>query len=346
MGRAAGTVQGAPPLIRLSGNTAPHGPSPAAIAAIREVASEVHLYPDRQSNNLSQMFGDIEGVDPSEVAPTAGSAGAILDLVRQAANGTGKLVAYDQSFHLYSRAASYAGAAYDTVPVGTSFERDIEAFLDHIDDDARVAIIDNPPNPTSDTLKPDELDWLLTRISNDTLVILDEAYHHFADGQPGYASMMNSRDVHPRLIVTRTMSKAFGLAGQRIGYAVGPADILAPLKVQRIPFSITNTSEAAAIAALEDEAHTAKNIAAVAAAKQRMTVSLRELGLVVLETNGNFILVRVANKADVVAAFKDRGILVNGLGLYNMPDFIRVSAGSPADVLAFLDAAVDVLSPK
>ena len=177
MGRAAGTVQGAPPLIRLSGNTAPHGPSPAAIAAIREVASEVHLYPDRQSENLSQMFGDIEGVDPSEVAPTAGSAGAILDLVRQAANGTGKLVAYDQSFHLYSRAASYAGAAYDTVPVGTSFERDIEAFLDHIDDDARVAIIDNPPNPTSDTLKPDELDWLLTRISNDTLVILDEAYH-------------------------------------------------------------------------------------------------------------------------------------------------------------------------
>ena len=100
------------------------------------------------------------------------------------------------------------------------------------------------------------------------------------------------------------------------------------------------------MAALEDEAHTAKNIAAVAAAKQRMIVSLRELGLVVLETNGNFILVRVANKAEVVAAFKDRGILVNGLGLYNMPDFIRVSAGSPADVSAFLDAAVDVLSPK
>ena len=228
MRRAVETAASAETLIRLSGNTAPYGPSPAAIAAIRDVADRVHLYPDRQSDNLAQVFGDIEGVDPSEVAPTAGSAGAILDLVRQSTRGAGKVVAFDQAFHLYAQAASFAGVEYDTVPVGSSFERDIEAFLDHVDDGTGVAIIDNPPNPTSDTLKPEELVWLLTRIPDDTLVILDEAYHDFADGHRGYDSMMHHREVHERLVVTRTMSKAFGLAGQRIGYGMGPAEIMAP----------------------------------------------------------------------------------------------------------------------
>ncbi len=346
MRRAVETAASAQTLIRLSGNTAPYGPSPAAIAAIRDVADSVHLYPDRQSDNLAQAFGDIEGVDPAEVAPTAGSAGAILDLVRQSTRGAGKVVAFDQAFHLYARAASFAGVEYDTVPVGSSFERDIEAFLDHVDADTRVAIIDNPPNPTSDTLKPEELVWLLTRIPDDTLVILDEAYHHFADGQRGYESMMNHRGVHERLVVTRTMSKAFGLAGQRVGYGIGPAEIMAPLKAQRIPFSITKVSEAAALAALADTDHTARNIAATREAKERMVVAVRAHGLSVLKPRANFILIRVANKESVVAAFKDRGILVNGLGLYRMPEFIRVSAGAPDEVTAFLDAAAEIISPR
>jgi histidinol-phosphate aminotransferase len=334
----------APTMIGLSGNTAPLGPSPKVIAAIRSVAQEAHLYPERQSDGLAEAIGIYEDVPSALVAPTAGSAGAIMDLFRTVASGGGEVVAFQHAFHLFRSAAETAGARYVSVPVGRSFERDVEAFLDHIGDSTSLAIIDNPPNPTSDSLSGEELRHLLKTIPHTTTVVLDEAYSHFAVGSEGYESGVDMLDLHPRVVVTRSMSKAFALAGMRVGYAIGPEDLIAEIRRNRIPFSINRAAEAAAHAALSDRDHMEANIAATIEAKRRMTDGLRELDVRVLETLANFILVGTEDKVRAVSEFRERGISVNGLGLYEIPEFLRVSAGTGDDVSAFLAASAEILA--
>jgi histidinol-phosphate aminotransferase len=269
-----------------------------------------------------------------------------MDVVRHGcAGGEGAVLGFEHTFHLLRAAARAAGASVVSVPVGAGFARDPEALADRVDDSVAVVYVDNPPNPTTHWLGAEELRWLLRALPDRVTVIVDEAYHHFAAADSRYETALAMADLHPRLVVTRTYSKAYGLAGLRIGFAVTGEETAARLREDRIPFSVTVVSDAALRAAMIDHEHLERNIAAAVEGRARLAAGLAALGMDLLSGLSNFVLLRVPDQEAAAAAFRGEGIAVNSLPQYGFSGWIRVSAGNPDEIAVFLDAARRVLAP-
>jgi histidinol-phosphate aminotransferase len=205
------TAAGPPPgmRVRLSSNESPYGPSPAAMTAAREVAEDLHLYPDDQSVQLREALAEDEGVAFEAVSSGTGSAAILMDLVpQQTAGRGGNVVAYERAFIVYRLAARNAGVEYREAPTGgpatgeqDGYGRDPQALLDSIDDDTRVVIVDNPGNPTGAHLDADGLRAVVEGVPEHVTLLVDEAYWQYAAGQGGYARVRDLDVDHPRLIV-------------------------------------------------------------------------------------------------------------------------------------------------
>lgn len=361
---AAAEAAGPPPRlpVRLSSNESPFGPSPAAVAALREAADGVHRYPDDQSSQLrSVIAGEVGlpgaggepgggGVPPERVAVGTGSAGLLMDLVahecRPPGGGPpGAVLTYERAFIVYRLAAGAVGAPYVEAPLGQGYRRDPEALLDRLDGDTRLLVIDNPANPTGRHLTGEELAALVEGVPEHVTVAVDEAYVHFALGQDGYASATELDLDHPRLLVLRSLSKAHALAGLRIGYLVGPPDLVASLDARRVRFNVNAAAQAAAVAALRDREHLRLTVEATLSGRARMAAGLRDLGVPVVEGLGNFLLVELGEPAGpVVEAYADRGVAVRPLAPYGLDSQIRVSVGTSGEIDAFLEASGEVLA--
>ncbi len=353
---ASASAAGPPPgmAVRLSSNESPFGPAPAALEAIRRAAAEAHLYPDDQATALRERLAAHEGVEAARVAVGTGSAGLLMDAVAHACHGAAApgVLAFEQAFVVYRLAARNAGAAYLEAPTAgpasgdeDGYARDVGALLDLVDADTRVVLIDNPGNPTGAHLTGEQLTALVAGLPEDVTVVVDEAYHDFATGQRGYATVAELGLAHPRLLVTRTFSKAHGLAGERVGYVLGPPGLVAELDAWRVRFNVTRTAQAAAIASLDEPAHVAACIRGTLEGRARMAHHLRGLGVPVTEGLGNFVTVELGEPAGpVVEAFAGHGVGVRPLAPYGMDEQIRVSVGTPSEVGAFLAAADEVLA--
>ena len=351
---ASSAAVGPPPgmAVRLSSNESPFGPSPEAVAAIRDLAPEAHLYPDDQSTALREALAEAEGVDHAEVACGTGSAGLLMDLVGHECRDGGSVVAYERAFVVYRLGARNAGAKYLEAPTGgpatvgnDGYGRDPQAIIDAIDDDTRLVVIDNPGNPTGAHLTGEELRAVVEAVPEHVTVAIDEAYSHFATGQRGYATARELGLEHPRLLTLGTFSKAHALAGLRVGYVVGPSQIVAELDAWRVRFNINSAAQRAALASLGDREHIERTVAGTLEGRARMADGLRGLGVPFTDSLGNFITFELGEAAaPIVQAFGEHGVGVRPLAPYGMLEQIRVSVGTADEVDAFLDAAADVLS--
>lgn len=352
----AATTVGPPPgaRVRLSSNESNFGPSPRAVAAMRDAVTEGHVYPDDQATELRAAIAEHDGVgDVRNVIVGTGSAQLLMDLCAHELSAGDEVLAFERSFVVYRIGAGRSGATYVEAPTGgpaegdaDGYQRDADALVAALTDRTRIVFLDNPGNPTGAHVDGDGLRAIVAAVPDDVTIVVDEAYHQYATGHRGYLTAAEAGVEHPRLLVSRTFSKAHALAGQRIGYLTSAnADLLASLDGFRARFNVTSSGQAGAIASLGDDDHLAEAVRRTVAGRERMVAGLRELGIPCTDGLGNFVTFEVAGEAGpVVEAFgRDHGVGVRPLLPYAMASQVRASVGTEDEVEAFLVAADDVV---
>ena len=323
---------------KLSSNENPFDPHPAVLEAIG--ASSVNRYPDGAAVVLRARLAERLGVAEDEVHVGAGSV-AILQQLISAAAGAGDEVLYAwRSFEAYPGLVTVAGATSVTVPVLPDGRHDLDAMASAVTDRTRVVLVCTPNNPTSTTVTADEFAAFMTRVPETVLVVLDEAYREFVTDDAAVEGLgLLAR--YPNLVVLRTFSKAFGLAGLRVGYAAGPAYILDAARSTAIPLSVTEPAQRAALAALDHEDELRARVVTLIERRGRIRDGLRDAGLEVPEPQGNFVWLATGEHTVAAAEVLERhGIVARVFP----PDGIRVSIGEEESVDPLLRAGAEVVA--
>lgn len=340
-----------PQLIRLDSNENPYGPSPRAIAAMRNALAAASTYPDDDCSELRRKLATSHEMPVEQVLVTAGST-ALLGLLCQTLLAPGvNAVTSERSFIVYSMAVHATGAQLIETPMrDNSF--DLGAILDAIDADTRLIFLANPNNPTGTMLESATVDKFLTLVPDHVVVVLDEAYYEFAMHFASLRKAAYSNSVAyvkrgASVVVLRTFSKAHGLAGLRVGYGIGPAELLGYCARMRNTFSVSSVAQAAALAAMDDQSHVARVVANNAVQAQLLIEGLWEFGYRVTPTAANFVYCDVLEDASVIAQrLAEKGVSVRPLGAWGARNCIRMSIGTPAQNLFFLQAVRRITVPN
>ena len=328
-------------IIKLASNENPLGPSPAALAAMREVLASLHLYPDGNAFYLKQKLAQKLGVAPANLILGNGS-NEIIEFVGHAYFALGVDVVVSQyCFAIYPLVAKMMGANVVTVPA-KNYGHDLPAMLRAITPQTRVVFVANPSNPTGTLAPRAELIKFVNAVPEDTLLVMDEAYIEFLDDPVDLVSLIRP-GARPNLLLTRTFSKIFGLAGLRLGYGIGHPDLIAVLEKIRQPFNINAIAQAGALAALDDAEHMRKTRENNARGLDFFERAFRDLKLEYVPSAGNFILVRVGAGQRVFEAMQKLGVIVRPMGGYQLPEWIRISVGTPKENERCLEALKKIL---
>ncbi len=334
-------------LVRLDSNENPFGPSPHAIEAMQSALSTANCYPDDDCSRLRRRLAEYHDVAPEQVLVTAGSTG-VLSLLCQTMLGPGlNAVTSERSFIVYAMAVHATGAQLIEAPMrGDTL--DLAAILNAIDGNTRLILLANPNNPTGTMLDAAAVDDFLGQTPPHVVVVLDEAYCEFAQHFASLYGMEYSRSLdYVRLgagvVVLRTFSKAHGLAGLRIGYGLGPAELLGYCARMRNTFSVSSVAQAAALAALDDQGHIARTVANNQEQAQVLREDLSQLGCRVVPTAANFLYCDIGEDATGLAALlRNEGVSVRPLAAWGAPHAIRVSIGTSEQNQFFLAAARNI----
>ncbi len=336
--------------IKLASNENPFGPSPLAIEAMRQAATEVNLYPDNDASDLKAELASRNNMDPAQLMITGGST-QFLDIIGRTLLTPGlNAITSERSFIVYPIAARTSGGELIQVPMhGDTF--DLDGILSAMNDKTRVVFIANPNNPTGTMLDPVAVDRFIAAVPESVTVVLDEAYYDFASyfaAQRGleYTHSLDYVRQGKNVIVLRTFSKAHGLAAVRCGYGFGPERLIQHLAKVRTAFSVSSVAEAAALAALRDESHIRKSLENNAAGAEWLTKRLSNMGLRVVPTFANFLYVETEEDSVTLAKrIQDEGVIVRPLSVWGAPKAIRVSVGTPEQNEKFIAALSKVLEP-
>jgi histidinol-phosphate aminotransferase len=331
-------------IIKLSSNESAIGPSPMAIAAHQAAAPDMFRYPDGDSKLLREAIGRHHDLDPARIVCGAGS-DELLHLLVECYAMPGDEVLYNRhGFAIYPIAAMTAGAVPVAAPE-VNYTASVDTLLERISSRTRLVMLANPNNPTGTYLPTAELKRLRDGMPADALLVIDSAYAEFVD-RPDYTAGEDLVDAHDNVVMTRTFSKLYGLAGLRVGWAYGPPAIVDVLNRTRPPFNVNLPAQAAAVAALDDTAHTQKARDHNARWLPWLVEALTKLGLPPVPSVANFVLVPLGSPQRAKAAqdfLRTRGILVRQMGGYHLPDFLRVSVGLEDELKAFIEALGDFL---
>jgi len=330
-------------IVKLASNENPLGPSPRVLEAVRQALPELTRYPDGNGFTLKQSLAHRYGAAPEQITLGNGS-NDILELVARAFLAPGLNAVFSaHAFAVYPIATQAAGAQGKVVPA-RDWGHDLDAMLAAIDAQTRVIFLANPNNPTGTWFGAEALERFLAQVPEQVLVVLDEAYIEYAEGSElpdGLAYLAQ----HPNLLVSRTFSKAYGLAALRVGYAISSPRIADVLNRVRQPFNVNSLALAAACAALEDEDYLRASREANTAGMRQLEAGFRALGLSWIPSRGNFIAVDFArDAAPVNQALLHEGVIVRPVAGYGMPTFLRVSIGTEAENARLLDALQQVLA--
>ncbi|UTW07471.1 histidinol-phosphate transaminase [Pseudomonas benzenivorans] len=329
-------------IVKLASNENPLGPSPKVLEAVRGELAELTRYPDGNGFELKRRLAARCGVQASQVTLGNGS-NDILDLVARAYLAPGLNAVFSQyAFAVYPIATQAVGAQGKVVPA-RDFGHDLEAMLAAIDGQTRVVFVANPNNPTGTWFGPQALSAFLERVPENVLVVLDEAYIEYAQGDE-LPDGLDYLARHPNLLVSRTFSKAYGLAALRVGYAISTAQVADVLNRVRQPFNVNSLALAAACAALEDDDYLLRSRQANDAGMAQLEDGLRALGLSWIPSRGNFIAVDFGrDTAAINQALLLEGVIVRPVAGYGMPNHLRVSIGTAQENTLFLAALAKVL---
>jgi len=314
--------------VKLASNENPYGPSPKAIEAIRGAAKDAHLYPDGDCTALKQALAAHHGVDSGRILLGNGSNEVLELLIRTFAGPHDEVVFSRRGFIVYALAAQAAGARGVAVPEADGLSHDLDAMAASVTERTRVICLANPNNPTGTLHGNDAIQAFLDRLPREVVVILDEAYYEFvADELGDSVTTLN----HPGLVISRTFSKAYGLAGLRIGYAIADAHLVSVVNRFREPFNVNALAQVAAKAALQDGDWVMQKVEEVNGERLRLEGFLSDRQLLGGLSHGNFVLLQHPEARRIWAALEDHGVITRPLAPYGMSEFLRISVGTPKE---------------
>jgi len=329
-------------ILKMASNENPLGPSPKALEAIRGALAELNYYPDGSGFDLKAALARKLGVAPASLVLGNGS-NDVLELAARAFLAPGLEAIYSEhAFAVYPLVVQAIGAKGIEVPAARGYAPDLEGMARAVRPDTKIVFLANPNNPTGTFNAWDEVRGFVERIPRRVLVVLDEAYGEYLP--PELASPTVSWIARfPNLVVSRTLSKAYGLAGLRIGYGVAHPEAVEVMDRVRQPFNVNHLAMVAARAALDDEAFIDRSRAVNAAGLEQLRAGFERLGLEYIPTRGNFVTVRVGDAARVFQALLREGVIVRPIAGYGLPEHLRVTVGLPEQNARFLAALERVL---
>lgn len=323
---------------KLASNENPEKPFPDVVAAVAQTALDINRYPDSDAYHLTRALADFYGIDPSEVWVGAGSSD-LLRAIALAASGpeTSSVFAWP-SFVMYRICARLTGATAIEVPLTDDHGHDLDAMADAIRDDTTVIYVCNPNNPTGGHLSGEAVRRFVDAVPTDVLVVVDEAYAEYVTAED-YDSLVPEAVTRSNVVVLRTFSKVYGLAGLRVGYAVGHRDLLAQIKRTQAPFAITSVAQAAAMESLKHQDGVRERAVVNAYGRAAIVKALVDRGLDPAPTQANFVYFEPDTDAKELAdALLHEGVIVRALG-----DGIRVTVGTDEENGRFI-AALDAVT--
>lgn len=328
-------------IIKLASNENPLGPSPKALAAMEHVLKNLHLYPDGNAFYLKQKLAAKIGVETANVILGNGS-NEIIEFVGHAFMGPGVDVVVSQyCFAVYPIVTRLFGANLITVPA-KNLGHDLKAMVKAITPQTRVMFVANPNNPTGTLASRAEIVELVNSIPDHVLLVMDEAYIEFLDDAVNLVPLIRDGQMK-NLILMRTFSKIFGLAGLRLGYGIASPEIINALEKIRQPFNINSIAQAGAMAALDDTEHFTATKANNAAGVVFFESAFKAMKLEFIPSSANFVLVRVGDGAKVFNELQKRGVITRPMAGYQLPEWLRISIGSPAENERCLAALKEIL---
>ncbi len=323
-------------IIKLASNENPLGTSPLALEAMEKALNEVMRYPDGNGFELKKALSEKYVVNSDQIILGNGS-NDVLELAARVFLKPGTSAVFSQhAFAVYPLVTQATGATGIVIPA-KNYGHDIDAMLDAITPDTRIVFIANPNNPTGTFLSAPDVLRFLEHIPRDVLVILDEAYNEYLP-DTSRVDTIKWLDIFPNLLITRTFSKIYGMAGVRIGFGLAHTQLSELMNRIRQPFNVNSIGLAGALAAINDTEFVKRSYALNQAGMLQISTGLRQLGLTYIPSYGNFLSFKVENgkTAAVYQYLLQRGIIVRPIGIYEMPEFLRVTVGLASENNKFL----------
>ena len=314
-------------LIKLASNENPLGPSPKAVEAMQQTASQIHLYPDGNAFYLRNAMAERLGVDANQLIFGNGS-NEIIEFVAHALLGPGTNIVVSQyCFAIYPIVAHLTGADCIAVPA-KDYGHNLPAMREAITPDTSIVFVANPNNPTGTLASHEDVLALVDAVPEHTLLVMDEAYFEFLESPLDLVPRLQEK---PNLLLMRTFSKIYGLAGLRIGYGIGHSEFIAALEKVRQPFNLNAMAQAAALAAIDDTDHLEATRSNNAVGLEFFEQTLSELNIETVASHANFILANVGDGASTFQKLQERGVITRPMAGYQLPEWIRISIGTPAE---------------
>lgn len=332
-------------VIKLASNENPLGTPPLAQKAIERAKGLAFRYPQNYTPRLATALAKYLGVDPDRLLVANGS-DEVLDLIVRfrARPGIDHVLTYKGGFSMYPMLAKMCGVGFTAVDRASDFSVSLDNLADAANENTAVIFIANPDNPTGTAFTKAQLEAFLTRIPETTLVVMDQAYVEFSTPQEDY-SFVDILNKYDNLVISRTFSKAYGLAGLRIGYGVLPLWFSDIIRRGRIPFSVNLLAEEAGVAALEDFMFLKTTLETVAQGKEYLTAEFENLGCEVLPSQSNFLMVKPCVDAfDLYESLLKRGLIVRHLASFGFKDHIRVNMGRMDENKIFIRTVKEIIN--
>jgi histidinol-phosphate aminotransferase len=322
--------------VKLASNENPLGPSPKAIQALRDRVEQLHLYPDGDCFYLKNGLAKKLAIRTEQLIFGNGSNEIIELAMRTFMRPGDEAVMAHQAFVVYRLVIQAGGGVSRVVPLH-HFTHDLEAMAAAITSNTRIVFLANPNNPTGTIYRRDQWQRFLDRIPADVLLVVDEAYFEYVEDSD-YPDSLHYHGCGKTLLTLRTFSKLYGLAGLRIGYGIGPQEVIDLMHRVRQPFNVNAAAQWAALAALGDAEHKERSLELNHAGKEYLAREFTRLGLEYVPSCANFILVRVGNGEEIFKQLLRLGVIVRPMGAYELPAYIRVTIGTARENQKFIEA--------
>ena len=334
--------------VKLASNENPFGPSPLALAAAREALEDLSRYPEGSGWLLAGRLAGLHGLERDWVTLGNGSNDVLDIIARVFLTPAHEAVFSEYAFAVYPIVVQAVGAKAHIAPAsdgsqGPAYGHDLDAMYALVGPDTRLVFIANPNNPTGTWLQSNALEAFISSLPAHVMVVVDEAYFEYVD-KPDYPDASAWLQRFPNLIVTRTFSKAYGLAGLRVGYALSHPQVADLLNRVRHPFNVNMVAQAAALAALDDREHLQHVVQRNREGMEQLLAGFRGLGLSYIESAGNFVAVETGRGLQCYEALLQRGVIVRPIANYGMPDHLRVTVGRADENARLLAALEQVLT--
>ena len=314
-------------IIKVASNENEFGPSPQAITAMSQAIHEMHRYPDGGTFYLKEKLARTLEVEPTQLIFGNGSNELIVFLAHLFLEPGRALVMSEHAFAVYALATHLYQGELIQVPM-KAYTHDLDSLREAITENTRIVVIVNPNNPTGTAVDPIALREFILSLPEDVLAVVDEAYYELMPQELRADLLSLIREGQENLIILRTFSKGYGLAGLRIGYAIGHEKLISQLNRVRQPFNVNAMAQAAAMAALDDHAHLNKTAIGSQQGLYQLTRGLHALGIEAIPSAANFLLAKVGDGQKYVKALERRKVIVRPMDGYGLPEFIRISVGT------------------